>query len=151
MGARESLQRLLDRKTQEIQELELQIQLARAYQQAIQDSIKALPREATSQIGGEEGIPSEIRPGTLLARARDAIQKHGAPMHISEILAAIGVENTKKSRVSLVGSLGAYVRKGQVFTRPMPNTFGIIGMNEAKVETREKSLPDAFGEVSEGV
>ncbi len=149
MGARENLQRLADRKSQEIAELERQIDMARAYLQAIQDSIKALPREISSQPNGEDAT-SDLRPGTLLARAREAIQKNGAPMHISALLVAIGIENTKNARVSLVGSLGAYVRKGSVFTRPGPNTFGLVGMRALNLELDEQVLPEAFGKVAEG-
>jgi hypothetical protein len=148
MGARENLQRLADRKSQEIAELERQIDMARAYLQAIQDSIKALPREAPIQANGEDS-PLDLRPGTLLARAKEAIQHNGSPMHITALLSAIGIENTKKARVSLVGSLGAYVRKGLVFTRPGPNTFGLAGMNSLPFEVSDPALPAAFGQVAE--
>lgn len=152
MGARENLQRLADRKTQEIAELEHQVAMARVYLQAIQDSMKALPREISIQASAEG--ESDLRTGTLLARAREAIQRNGKPMHIGAILAAIGVENTKSARVSLVGSLGGYVRKGTIFTRPGPNIFGLIGMqtvtpNETLPEPGAQ-LPDSFGEVTEG-
>ena len=149
MGARENLQRLADRKTQEIAELERQIDMARAYLQAIQDSIKALPKDLLLQPNGEE-VSSDLRPGTLLARTREAIQKNGSPMHISAILAAIGMENTKNARVSLVGSLGAYVRKGSVFIRPGPNIFGLIGMNPLShsLNPEGQALPEGFGEVA---
>lgn len=143
MGARESLQRLADRKSQEILDLERQIDMARAYLQAVQDSIKALPRESPSPGNTEEAF-ADLRAGSLLSRARDAIQKNGAPMHISEILAAIGVENTKNTRVSLVGSLGSYVRKGQVFSRPGPNIFGLIGM-----KIQDAAIPEGFGSLTE--
>jgi hypothetical protein len=151
MGAKESLQRLADRKSQEIADLERQIDMARAYLQAIQDSIKALPREPSNGANGED--PStDLRPGTLLARAKAAIDKNGAPMHISALLAAIGVENTKNARVSLVGSLGSYVRKGFIFTRPAPNTFGLVGvMNSLPSETTAGALPEAFGKIAESV
>ena len=150
MGARESLQRLADRKSQEIADLERQIDMARAYLQAIQDSIKALPREALHVTNGDDSS-SDPRPGTLLARAKEAIQKNGSPMHIGAILAAIGIANTKNARVSLVGSLGSYVRKGLIFTRPAPNTFGLLGMaNSLPFGAAEEALPDAFGKVTEG-
>ena len=149
MGARENLQRLADRKAQEIADLERQIDMARSYLQAIQDSIKAIPREIPSQANGEE-VSSDLRPGTLLARAKDAIQKNGSPMHISFILGAIGLENTKNARVSLVGSLGGYVRKGLVFTRPGPNVFGLIGMKSPNIELGQQTLPEGFGKISEG-
>lgn len=146
MGARENLQRLYDRKSQEIQDLERQIERAKIYLQAIQDSIKALPREASNGSRSEDS-GSDLRPGTRLARAKDAIQKNGAPMHINELLGAIGADNTKGARVSLVGSLGSYVRKGQVFTRPLPNTFGLIGM---AMTDAQGNLPESFGKLSEG-
>ncbi len=149
MGARESLQRLADRKSQEIDDLERQIDMAKAYLQAIQDSIKALPREPSLPQKGED-VSLDLRPGTLLARAREAIQQNGNPMHISSLLSAIGIGNTKKARVSLVGSLGAYVRKGSVFTRPAPNTFGLIefgGSSKRAVQPELPGLPEDFGKV----
>lgn len=145
MGARESLQKLADRKAQEIGELERQLDMARAYLQAIQDSIRALPRENAT--GGDD-LSGDLRPGSLLARAKEAIQKKGEPMHINALLSAIGVENTKKSRVSLVGSLGGYVRKGMVFTRPAPNTFGLVGMKLPEAQTIQ-TLPETFGKLGE--
>lgn len=147
MGARENLQRLADKKVQEILELEREIAMARVYLQAIQDSMKALPRETISLASNNES--SDLRPGTLLAKARDAIKENGTPMHVNALLKAIGVENTKNSRVSLVGSLGGYVRKGMVFTRPLPNTFGLLRMKSDEVKDVNE-LPDNFGEVTEG-
>ena len=153
MGARETLQRLADRKMQEIADLEQQIALARSYLQALQDSMKALPKETPSQANGDDSA-TDLRPGTLLARTRDALQKHGKPLHITEILAVLGIENTKNARVSLVGSLGAYVRKGQVFSRTGPNIFGLIGMKPQFESTKGEQttlLPDEFGSLTEGV
>jgi hypothetical protein len=152
MGARENLQRLADKKTQEIADLEHQIDMAKSYLQAIQDSMKALPKDVLVQVNGANGEETaELRAGTLLARAKDAIQKNGAPMHINFLLKAIGVENTKSARVSLVGSLGGYVRKQQVFTRPGPNIFGLIGMEPAAAELQVPNLPESFGKMTEGV
>jgi len=142
MGARESVQRLIDRKSQEITELEKQIEMAQVYLQALQDSMKALPRETPSN-GDGNGVPA-LRPGTLLAKAQDAILRHGKPMYIEDILESIGMENTKAARVSLVGSLGNYVRKQVIFTRPGPNIFGLVGMPLASAD-----LPEGFGEIVE--
>jgi hypothetical protein len=150
MGARENLQRLADRKTQEIAELERRIDMARVYLQAIQDAIRALPRE-TQTAGNADEATGELRAGSLLAKARDAIGSNGAPMHVNDILTAIGVENTKGNRVSLVGSLGSYVRKGAVFTRPAPNTFGLVGMRASGADSVQESLlPESFGDLEEG-
>jgi hypothetical protein len=152
MGARENLQKLADKKVQEIADLEHQIDMAKAYLQAIQDGIKALPRDVQPNGGTSDDRVGELRSGTLLAKARDALQSHGRPMHVNNILQAIGIENTKGNRVSLVGSLGSYVRKGQVFTRPAPNTFGLVGMksvSEADSSVQTSLLPESFGSITE--
>jgi len=149
MGARENLQRLADRKAQEIADLEHQIDMARVYLQAIQDSMKALPKDSQAQ-GQADDRAGELRAGSVLARTREAIHKHGQPMHINAILEAIGLENTKKVRVSLIGSLGNYVRKGAVFTRPAPNTFGLMAMKSSQNGSVQRTLPDTFGELGQG-
>jgi hypothetical protein len=44
------------------------------------------------------------------------------------------------NRSALSGSIAAYVRKGEIFTRPAPNTFGLLELGNS-VE-----LPLNFGE-----
>lgn len=147
MGARENLQRMAERKSQEIAELERQIDLAKSYHQALQDAIKSLPRDAVNM----EERSSELRPGSLMAKAKNAIEVNGKPMHVNEILMALGIAPTKASKVSLVGSLGSYVRKGLIFSRPAPNTFGLISMKSEEPSSRSLSslLPIAFGTIEE--
>ncbi|HEV2521532.1 MAG TPA: winged helix-turn-helix domain-containing protein [Candidatus Acidoferrales bacterium] len=144
MSVREQFQKLVDRKNQEIRDLELQIEKAKAYVQALQDSMRFLPKDN----GQEE---TALRPGTALAQAREVLRKAGKPMHISEILKAINKPVDKKNRLSLSGSLSTYVRNGQIFTRPAPNTFGLIEMNKMDSSGSESmdqdnlDLPDDFG------
>lgn len=142
---REQLQKLLDRKQQEIKELELQIEKAKAYVQALQDSMRFLPKD-----NGQEG--TSLRPGTALAQAREVLRKAGKPMHITEILKALNKPVDKGNRLSLSGSLSTYVRNGQIFTRPAPNTFGLIETNnatsnemDAETATEDLDLPEDFG------
>ena len=135
MNARDQFQKLLDRKQQEIKDLEIQIEKAKAYVQALQDSMKFLPRE-----NGQAQVL--LRPGSALAKAQDILRKAGKPLHISEILKALNEKADK--RVSLSGSLSAYVRNGQIFTRPAPNTFGLIETNESADVSDE--IPEDFGE-----
>jgi HB1, ASXL, restriction endonuclease HTH domain len=121
-----------------------QIEKAKAYVQALQDSMRFLPKD-----NGQEG--TSLRPGTALAQAREVLQKAGKPMHISEILKALNKPVDKKQRLSLSGSLSTYVRNGQIFTRPAPNTFGLIETNTASLNGSEATaeddldLPDDFG------
>ncbi len=148
MGAKENLQKLVDRKQQEVRELEVRLEHARIYIQALQDSIKALPREI---VASEQSEATELRAGTLLHKAKEALSKRGQPMHVNFLLAEIGVANTKQARVSLVGSLGTYVRRGLVFTRPGPNVFGLVGMAKdekhwnGETGASQPNLPEGFG------
>lgn len=55
----------------------------------------------------------------------EAIKKNRGPMHISDIIKSLRKPDTAKQRRSIVASLTTYVRKGTVFTRTAPNTFGV--------------------------
>lgn len=119
----------------------MEIQKARSYIQALQDSMRFLPKNN----GGQED--AALRPGTALAQARDVLQKAGKPMHISELLKALGKAGDKKNRLSLSGSLSSYVRNGQIFTRPAPNTFGLMeqAKNNSDVYDDDVEIPEDFG------
>lgn len=142
MGARENLQRLVDRKRSEIADLEQRLRDARVYMQALADSLKALPKE---QNGAQ--LIRELRPGSALAMAQEFLRATGKPQHVSDILKALDKENTKEARVSLSGSLAGYVKERRIFTRPSPNTFGLIefGTESTDVVT-EELLPEDFGQ-----
>lgn len=142
MGARESLQKLVDRKVAEIGRLEQELRDAKVYIQAIQDSLRLLPKELNGS-----AIERELRPGTALAKVQEFLKVTGASQHIDQILLALDKPNTKQNRVSLIGSLSGYVRDGRIFTKTAPNTFGLL---EFEISGREKAelaqdLPDDFG------
>jgi len=139
MAIREQFQKLLDRKLQEIRDLEVQLEKARAYMQAIQDSMRLLPKE-----NGNSDMA--LRPGTALARTRDVLRSAGKPMHITEILKALGRATDKSHRISLSGSLSSYVRNSQVFTRPAPNTFGLVEMSRNSNTEEDIEIPEDFGD-----
>jgi hypothetical protein len=144
MGIRENFQKLIDKKQQEITQLELQAREARAYIQALQDSMKFLPREGSPIISSEHSL----RPDSALARAREAIKTAGTALPIAEILKAIGKPQDKKNRVSLAGTLSSYVRAGKVFTKTAPNTFGLLEFGSAQPDIGEADdLPEEFGKM----
>lgn len=124
MGLREDFLKRIEKKEAEIAELQILIVKAESYIQALQDSIKALPKNDQFTNGTRQ-----LRQGSDLAKARLAILAAGRPLPIEELLVAIGKEATKENRTSLSGSIGSYVRKDTVFTRPQPNTFGLIELN----------------------
>jgi hypothetical protein len=71
-------------------------------------------------------------------------------MHVNDLLKAMGKPTDKKNKLSLSGSLSTYVRAGQIFYRPAPNTFGIIEMVKASPSGSLNSvdLPDDFGDMA---
>ncbi len=145
MGAKETLQKIADRKALEIQSLQIQLGEARAYHHAIQDAIKALPREQS-----ELGEDYSLREGTAIAEARQILASAGRPLHILEILKRMGRQTDKPNRVSLSGSLSAYVRKNQVFRKTGPNTFSLISRVEGEknaLTTPSEEFPLGFGNV----
>jgi len=117
-------------------ELDLTIREGQAYIQALQDMIKILPKE--NKIISPEKL---LKSGSGPRKAYDYLKSVGKPMHITDIMKAIGLEVNKQNRATLASSLNLYVNKDQIFTRPAPATFGLKDM-EAEVP----ELPDNFGD-----
>jgi hypothetical protein len=140
VAIKEELQTRIGRKQEEIRELEMRLREAQSYLAALQDMSKLLPRDQNTTSDPRQAL----RPGSAVARARDAIKKAGKPLHITEVLNAIGSEADKKNRISLSGSLFGYVRRGEVFTRPAPNTFGLREFQHATAHA-DAEPPRGFG------
>lgn len=139
MSIRQDFERRIAKKQQEITELELQIRDARSYMQALQDSLRLIPRDGIEH----EGSNSGLRPGTGLFKAREILLKAGKPLHINDILTALGRPADKKNRLSVSGSLSSYARQNEIFIRTAPNTFGLRELQQPS----EEDLPETFGEV----
>jgi hypothetical protein len=143
MNERRKIEERLRKKEGEIREFEAKIRDTRIYVQALRDVLNILPRESERSIRA-----GALRPGSGMAKVRELIIEKGRPRHVSELLEALGRPVTRESRVSLSGSLAAYVRKGEIFTRSGPNTFGLIELghvNENKANP-EHEPPAGFGE-----
>jgi hypothetical protein len=139
MADRRSIEGMLKRKEQEIQDLETQLKEARIYVQALQDVLKRFPKEPEG-IANADAI---LRAGSMVAQARDVILKIGKPLHVDQILVEQGKELTREHRTALGGSLSAYVRRGIIFTRAAPNTFGLLELTKREGEQPEP--PSDFG------
>ena len=120
MSSRRKIEDRIRRKDAEIQELEAKIREAKSYVQALQDVMKLIPHDESVQ------AETVLRAGSAVAEAREIILTNGQPLHISGILTAMGRELNRKNRSALGGSISAYVRRGEIFTRPAPNTFGLV-------------------------
>lgn len=132
MGAREKVEKLIKKKEEEIVGLEKQINDTRIYIQALQDSIKLLPREY------KNGVSIKLRPGSMCYRAYELLKNTGHPMHIKEIIEGIGMKVNKKARASLRGSLGPYLKEGRIFKVTAPATFGLIELDYEENQTEKK-------------
>ena len=141
MGLREDLVKRIDRKSLEVKELELQIREANSYIQGLQDVLKIIPRDGSDDKRAE----LNLRPNSDMAKARDFLRKVSTPMHVGEILKGIGKGDSKPNRLSLSGSLGDYVRKGEIFTRPAPNTFGLTEFESKGNAVVVSEPPENFG------
>jgi hypothetical protein len=144
MNERRRIEERLRKKEQEILDLEGQIKDARIYVQALQDVLKMMPKDQDEAADPD----SVLRPGSAVAQARTIILQNGGPVHVDEILRQSGKEVTRDTKAALSGSLAAYVRKGEIFTRPQPNTFGLLELeviSRSQTATVKTAPPEGFG------
>jgi hypothetical protein len=138
VGIRKEIERKIERKEKEMRDLEqetaIRLREGAAYVQALEESLKLLPKENSDETA------VTLRAGSAIAKARDAISAAGKPLHVTELLQILGKPLNAGSKAGLAGSLAWYVRKGEIFTRPAPNTFGLVQFNVVK-EAAE-SAPD---------
>jgi hypothetical protein len=146
MSARKDIEKMIDRKRQEIAELRRTIEHAETYIQALQDTLKKLPTDPADD-------PTKqvvLRADSDLWHVQEILRKAGKPLHIDEIIPelskAVNKTFTGTKRNGLIGSLGSYARRQKVFTRPRPNIFSLIERTiEILDDKREeiKNLPSA--------
>ena len=138
MKARRDIERRIEKEKQKIADLKSQIEYVEAFIQGLQEALRVLPKHYNDKARKGKGT---IRPGSDMAKIRDLIKKTGRPMYIGEIVKGLGRPDTKANRTSIAGSLGRYVRFGEVFKRVRPNTFTLIDMESLP----EVELPPDFG------
>lgn len=141
MSERKAIEDRLRKKQLEIAGLEEKLKSAKIYVSALQDVLKLVSRD------DDQADPAEakLRPGSTVAQARDIILERGEPVHIDDLLAAMGKDVNRDSKASLAGSLAAYVRKEEIFTRPAPNTYGLVELGHTDIEEEEEAPPPGFG------
>ena len=129
----------IKRKEQEIIALEKKLEVAKVYLQALRDIRSAM----VSETSGE--VDPALRKGSAVARARDIILSERAPVHIDALLERLGKPVTRDTKASLTSSLSAYVRRGEIFSRPAPNTFGLIELGHHDFGEEAATPPPDFG------
>ena len=122
MSERKTIERELLRKQREVAGLESKLQNAKVYVTALQKVLKLLD-DANEEI---DQTDAKLRDGSAVAQARLIILDKDCPVHIDDLLISMGKEVTRDAKASLASSLAAYVRRSEIFSRPAPNTFGLI-------------------------
>lgn len=147
MGLKAKFEERIKRKELEITEYETKIREAKSYLQALQDSMKLLPKES---IGANAGSGT-LRPGSNVYKTYEYLKRIGKPAHINEILKTLGKDVNKTEKVNLASTLGSYVRKRDVFTRTAPNTFSLIEFSNQIDEPPDDFGMDSKQEINEDV
>lgn len=145
MTEREVIEGQIAKKQSEIDGLEEKIKAAKVYVAALRDVLKLMDKAGRSD--GMDDAETKLRAGSTVAQAREIILARGLPTHIDDLLEAMGKEVTRDTKASLAGSLAAYVRRDDIFTRPAPNTFGLIELEHFEpVDEQEDEPPVGFGQ-----
>lgn len=134
MNLRKEFEKLIEKKRVEISEAQKAIDAGQAYIQAMVDAIKKLPKEDQTAV-------SPVRAGSEVEKIREVILQARRPLHLGEIIAALGRPDDAESKSKFAGLLGWYTSKGKVFTKTAPNTYGLV---EA-MPSSEPELPAEFG------
>jgi hypothetical protein len=139
MNARRKITQKIEEKNTRIADLQRQLAEEIAHRNGLQEALKFVPAEPTN------GEAFDLREGTDAAKVRDILKAEGKPIHLDEILKRMGKEATRNAKGALAGSLGYYVKKHIVFTRPGRNIFGLMEFDKTvAVEQEEEEEADPF-------
>jgi len=144
VSERKRIEERLRKKEQEIKSFEEKIKDTKVYCQALRDILRMMEKAEEAETSPE----TTLRAGSMVAQARAILLEHGTPVHIDDLLDALGKGVTRETKASLTGSLAAYVRRHEIFTRPAPSTFGLIELGHATTEGGEPEPPPGFGKVT---
>jgi hypothetical protein len=139
---RDFIERRIKKQREYIESLEEKIAALRIEQRAraavieeLEIILKQLPRDTTPN-GGRE-----LRRGTDVYKAREALRSVGHPLHIKDLLESMGtVEPTRMQKRSLSSQLSAYANSGEIFTRPERATFGLLDFSVPEPSEAEKLM-----------
>ena len=123
MSTRKKIERMIEEKRHEVESYKSMIREAEIYLKALEDTLLLLPRvEADSETAPD----IRLQEGSYAQQIYELLKKENTPLHIKQILAKLQIPFSSKTRASVVGSLGPYIRSGRIFTKTAPNTFWLI-------------------------
>ena len=149
MSIRVKIEKQIKRKELEIQglvdqkkELDSDIRDTETFIKGLQEALKHLPKEK------KDTDTYTVRSGSDVDKVLLILQNHGKPLRIEDILKNMGKEVNKHNRANVASQLSHNYREGRIFTRPAPNTFGLLawGDNQEIDDLAESGdLPNEFG------
>lgn len=140
MSDRKVIEDRIRRKLNEISSLEEKLKAARVYVKALRDVLAIVSNDDLDEQG-----ETKLRKGSLVDQAREIILERDQPVHIDDLLRAMGKEVNRDAKGSLNGSLAAYVRNGEIFVRTAPATYGLIELSHAADDEDDEAPPPGFG------
>lgn len=129
MGRFDTLRRIAVETEVEIARLQAELLAARARLQSLRRSIGTLE----SRLGDEPAADDRDDP---VLRIRGLIRQAGQPLYIDDILRGLGHPISRDAREELRALLRPWLRRGEVFTRPKPSTFGLVELGRRKKTAR---------------
>lgn len=125
---RKDIEKRLKKKVTEKKEIAVRIAGLNAENLAVdaviaelESILRMMPKDMDS-----DDDSKDLRDGTEVYLAREVLQTEQKPLHVSVLVEKMGFESTAKRKHSIASQLASYVRRGEVFTRPAPNTFGLF-------------------------
>ena len=151
MSQQPEIEARIARERKRVVELRGEIVRREAFIQGLEAALGLLSGDRTA--GGFQDRGESLRSGSDVSKAQQLLGQAKRPLHISEILAGIGKEDTKPNRASLGSSIARYARKGEIFQRgPKPNEFALIvddnagsANSQRPVSEDSVQLPAIFG------
>jgi hypothetical protein len=126
MNVRTEIEKKSEKKRAEISGWQAMIRASEAHIEGMQEVLKILPLD-------HEEATAELRAGSDMDKVRNILRQAGKPMHVDEIRGKITDRQwTTGEANGLAGSLNTYAKKGRVFTKTAPKTFGLIEFNMPK-------------------
>lgn len=131
MNPKADIEKRIDRKRaelatiiNEIAECESKKRAAEAVIQELQAILKSSFKDSDDSLKGAEP-EKELRKGSIVFKAREALRRQGEPTATNTLLMMIGLPETRENLRSLASQLSWYARKDQIFTKLDPHLFGL--------------------------
>ena len=68
----------------------------------------------------------KLEAGSDAYKAHKVLQAYGEPMHVELIASEFDITKGMVSIINLSSALNSYVRRGKIFTRTAPYTYGLV-------------------------